>query len=83
MPLVSQIDEQVLALAGSDRSARGTGGMQSKLAAARRVTHAGGSVIIASGTQREPLTRILAGEPVGTCFWLTGRGIKPGNAGSA
>jgi glutamate 5-kinase len=72
LPLVSLIDEQVLALAGSDRSARGTGGMQSKLAAARRVTHAGGSVIIASGTQKEPLTRILAGETVGTMFLAHG-----------
>jgi glutamate 5-kinase len=72
VPLVSQIDEHVLALARAERSARGTGGMQSKLEAARRVTHAGGSVIIASGTQREPLTRILAGEPVGTLFLAHG-----------
>ena len=71
--LVSQIDDQVLALAGSTRSTLGTGGMQSKLAAARRVTQAGGSVIIASGTQREPLTRILAGEPLGTLFLAHGR----------
>ena len=72
VPLVPQIDEQVLGLAASERSTLGTGGMQSKLAAARRVTHAGGSVIIASGTQREPLTRILAGEPVGTLFLAHG-----------
>jgi glutamate 5-kinase len=72
VPLVSQIDDQVLALAGSSRSAQGTGGMQSKLAAARRVTHAGGSVIIASGTRSEPLTRILAGEPLGTLFLAHG-----------
>jgi glutamate 5-kinase len=72
VPIVSQIDEQVLALAGSSRSALGRGGMQSKLAAARRVTHAGGSVIIASGTQPEPLTRIMAGETVGTLFLAHG-----------
>jgi glutamate 5-kinase len=72
VPLVSQIDEQVLALAAKGRSALGTGGMHSKLTAARRVTQAGGSVIIASGTQREPLTRILAGEPVGTLFLAHG-----------
>ena len=46
--------------------------MRSKLAAARLVTQAGGSVIIASGTQPEPLTRILAGEPVGTLFLAHG-----------
>ncbi len=72
VPVVAQIDDQVLALAGSGRSAGGTGGMQSKLAAARRVTHAGGSVIIASGTKAEPLTRILAGAPVGTLFLAHG-----------
>ena len=46
--------------------------MQSKLAAARQVTQAGGSVIIASGTRPEPLTRILAGEPAGTLFLAHG-----------
>src|SRR5208282_440974 len=70
--LVPQIDDSVLNLAGSSRSALGTGGMQSKLAAARLVTQAGGSVIIASGTKSEPLTRILAGEPVGTLFLAHG-----------
>ena len=73
IPLVPQIDDQVLGLAGSSRSTLGTGGMQSKLAAARLVTQAGGSVIIASGTQPEPLTRILAGEPVGTLFLAHGQ----------
>ena len=79
-----QIDDQVLALAGPSRSSLGTGGMQSKLAAARLVTQAGGSVIIASGTQPEPLTRILAGEPVGhACSSRTGRPIGRGSDGSA
>jgi glutamate 5-kinase len=70
--LVPQIDETVLGLAGPSRSALGTGGMQSKLAASRLVTQGGGSVIIASGTQPEPLARILAGEPVGTLFLAHG-----------
>jgi glutamate 5-kinase len=72
VPLVSQIDDEVLALAARGRSALGTGGMQSKLTAARRVTLAGGSVIIASGIEREPLTRILSGEPLGTLFLAHG-----------
>ena len=73
VPLVRRIDDQVLALAGSGRSSMGTGGMESKLAAARLVTRAGGSVIIASGLRPEPLTRILAGEPVGTLFLAHGQ----------
>jgi glutamate 5-kinase len=72
VPLVPQIDDQVFALAGAAKSSLGTGGMPSKLAAARLVTQAGGSVIIASGTQMNPLTRILVGEPVGTLFLAHG-----------
>lgn len=70
--LVPQIDDDVLGLAGAGKSSLGTGGMRSKLAAARLVTQAGGSVIIASGTRPEPLTRILAGEPAGTLFLAHG-----------
>jgi glutamate 5-kinase len=72
VPLVPMIDDQVLGLAGASKSTLGTGGMQSKLAAARLVTHAGGSVIIASGTKPDPLTRILAGQPAGTLFLAHG-----------
>jgi glutamate 5-kinase len=70
--LVPNLDGDVLGLAGTSRSALGTGGMRSKLEAARSVTRAGGSVIIASGKAPEPLTRILAGEPVGTLFLARG-----------
>jgi glutamate 5-kinase len=72
VPLVLNLDEEVLGLAGDSRSALGTGGMRSKLHSARLVTHAGGSVIIASGKQPEPLSRILAGETVGTLFLARG-----------
>ena len=71
VPVVTRIDD-VLGLAGSSRSSMGTGGMQSKLAAAGLVTRAGGSVIIASGKRSEPLTRILDGDPVGTLFLAHG-----------
>jgi glutamate 5-kinase len=73
VPLVPNLDDETLGLAGTSRSALGTGGMRSKLEAARLVTHAGGSVIIASGKKPEPLTRILAGEPVGTLFLARGQ----------
>lgn len=73
VPLVANLDDEVMGLAGTSRSALGTGGMRSKLEAARLVTQAGGSVIIASGKKPEPLTRILAAEPVGTLFLATGQ----------
>ncbi|WP_165074287.1 glutamate 5-kinase [Paludisphaera rhizosphaerae] len=69
---VQKIDDEVLSLACGGKSALGTGGMQSKLASARLVTQAGGSVVIASGTRPDPLTRILAGEEVGTLFLAHG-----------
>lgn len=72
VPLVANLDDDVLGLAGDSRSSLGTGGMRSKLQAARLVTHAGGSVVIASGKKPEPLTRILAGETVGTLFLARG-----------
>jgi glutamate 5-kinase len=72
VPLVVDLDRDVLGLAGDSRSALGTGGMRSKLESARLVTRAGGSVIIASGKKSEPLSRILAGETVGTLFLARG-----------
>ena len=73
VPLVTDLDEEVLGFAGDSRSGGGTGGMRSKLQAARLVTRAGGSVVIASGKQPEPLTKILRGEPVGTLFLARGQ----------
>jgi glutamate 5-kinase len=73
VPTVASLDDEILGLAGSSRSTLGTGGMRSKLQAARLVTQAGGSVIIASGKKADPLTRILAGEQVGTLFLARGQ----------
>ena len=72
VPLVTQLDDEILGLAGSSKSTLGTGGMRSKLQAARLVTQAGGSVIIASGKNPNPLTRILDGQAVGTLFVARG-----------
>lgn len=71
--LVPNLDEEVFGLAGDSKSSLGTGGMKSKLQSASLVTRAGGSVIIASGRKPEPLTRILAGEQVGTLFLANGK----------
>ena len=72
VPLVPNLDDEVFGFAGDSKSSHGTGGMRSKLMAARLVTHAGGSVIIASGKKSDPLTRILAGERSGTLFLAKG-----------
>ena len=70
--LVPNLDDATLGLAGDSKSALGTGGMRSKLQSARLVTQAGGSVIITSGKVDRPLTRVLAGDLVGTLFLATG-----------
>jgi glutamate 5-kinase len=62
------IDRVVTDMAGSSRSALGTGGMRSKLRAARLATAAGESVIMANGTRPGILVAIFAAEPVGTLF---------------
>jgi glutamate 5-kinase len=65
---VPYIDAEVLGMAGGSRSALGSGGMRSKLRAARLATAAGESVIIADGSTPGILDQIMAGEAVGTLF---------------
>ncbi len=65
---VPYIDGSVMEMAGGSRSALGSGGMRSKLRAARLATAAGESVILANGSQPGILDAVFAGEPVGTVF---------------
>src|SRR5207245_584119 len=69
------IDHAVTDKAGASRSPLGTGGMRSKLRAARLATAAGESVIMANGTRPGVLDAILAGEPVGTLFLPHGSNV--------
>ena len=66
--IVDRVDEDVLRLATTEKSAGGTGGMTSKLQAARIATEAGEAALIADGTAGDILTRIMAGDRVGTLF---------------
>jgi glutamate 5-kinase len=72
---VPNIDASVTDLAANTRSVLGTGGMRSKLRAARLATAAGESVIMANGSLDGILDRILAGEPVGTLFLAHGTDV--------
>ncbi len=73
---VPRIDRSVTDLAASTTSELGTGGMRSKLRAARLATTAGGSVVMANGATPGILDAILAGEPVGTLFLAHGEGLS-------
>src|SRR5205823_5067482 len=65
---VPSIDATVLEKAGASKSALGSGGMRSKLRAARLATAAGESVVLANGSVPNILDAIFRCEPVGTLF---------------
>jgi glutamate 5-kinase len=73
---VESVDANVLALAEEHHSSTTRGGMQSKLLAARRATAAGVDVVIASGTEADVVTRIVAGESIGTLFPATASQVE-------
>lgn len=62
------IDANILGMAGGSKSSLGTGGMRSKLRAARLATAAGESVIMANGSRPGVLDALFAAEPLGTLF---------------
>lgn len=70
---LSTIDDAKGWLKDTD-STLGTGGMRSKLEAARRATLAGTDVVIAAADTESVITRVLAGEDIGTL--LPGRGPR-------
>ena len=68
IPLVKSITPDIAELAGGAGSALGTGGMATKISAARRATAAGVDLIIANGAHAEVLYDIMDGKSVGTRF---------------
>lgn len=73
VPTVPHIDREITEMAGATKSALGTGGMRSKLRAARLATAAGGSVLMANGATPGIIDRLFAGEEVGTLFLAHGQ----------
>ncbi len=61
IPEVKRISEDMQAMAGETRSDVGSGGMATKLQAARIATHAGCSTILGSGHVDHPLQALAAG----------------------
>lgn len=66
--IVEHLNEEHLEMAGDSGSAFGTGGMASKLSAARVATTSGVTAAIISGKLEGRLTRLLQGEDEGTLF---------------
>lgn len=59
-------DASLEAMAGGAGSTIGTGGMSTKVRAAQRAARSGASTIIASGLEPDVLTRLAAGQSIGT-----------------
>jgi glutamate 5-kinase len=59
-------DVQLEAMAGGAGSALGRGGMLTKVLAAKRAARSGASTVIADGREDRVLTRLAAGESIGT-----------------
>lgn len=66
---VKEINDKIESLAGGAGSAVGTGGMITKIHAARVAMHSGLVTIIARASEKDIIRRLVAGEPVGTVFW--------------
>lgn len=66
--VVEEIDEQIMAMAGDSNSSVGTGGMITKLQAAKIATQAGCAMVIASGEDPNILYDIVDGKSCGTLF---------------
>jgi glutamate 5-kinase len=68
IPEVPVIDARIWAIAGGAGTARGTGGMQTKIQAAELATRSGTAVVIASGAEPDVALRVAVGERIGTRF---------------
>jgi len=68
IPVVNTIKKSIEKMAGSIPGTLGTGGMLTKIRAAKKVTAAGIPMIIARGEKPEILTRLFEGEGHGTFF---------------
>jgi glutamate 5-kinase len=67
IPEVRDVTPEIEAMAGKPVSGLGSGGMATKIEAARIATGAGADMVIASGRELHPLQAILEGAP---CTWF-------------
>ncbi|WP_424245316.1 glutamate 5-kinase [Elusimicrobium posterum] len=67
IPVVKEITPEIEAMASDSKTALGTGGMASKLAAAKMCLESSCSMVITTGAQLYPLRRLNKGE---RCTWF-------------
>jgi len=65
---VEKINASIESLAGRSSSGRGTGGMATKMEAAKLATTSGVAVVIANGQEPDVIVRLAKGDAIGTFF---------------
>ncbi|MBW8038958.1 MAG: glutamate 5-kinase [Planctomycetes bacterium] len=65
---VYEITDEIIRSAGGRGSGLGTGGMKTKIEAARIAANAGCRMVLANGRLKNVLARIMAGDEIGTVF---------------
>ncbi len=68
IPVVYEISESIIRNAGGKGSAHATGGMRTKLEAAKIASNAGCRIVLANGRLKNVIGRIVAGAQIGTVF---------------
>jgi len=68
IPAVFDISDEIVRHAGGTGSRHATGGMKTKIKAARVAAQAGCRLVLANGRVRNVIGRIMAGEEIGTIF---------------
>ena len=76
LSVIDKIDDSIAAMAGGTTSLTATGGMATKITAARTVVRSGIPLVISSGRRFDGLERILAGEDEGTFFVPAATGLS-------
>ncbi|MCK4501734.1 MAG: glutamate 5-kinase [Desulfuromonadales bacterium] len=68
IPIVERVTPAIEAMGGKSSSNVGTGGMSTKLKAAKRASLSGVGTLIVNGRSENILSRVFAGEDIGTYF---------------
>jgi glutamate 5-kinase len=76
IPVVKRIDAEIEGMAGGAGTSHGTGGMATKIEAAKLATRSAIAVVITEGSIPNVITRLADGEPVGTMFLPTGTKLE-------
>jgi glutamate 5-kinase len=73
IPTVDEITKDIERIAGSRKNERSTGGMRTKINAAKVAMQSGCNMVIANGREKDVISRVALGEEIGTLF--TGKSL--------